>query len=198
MRHFRGWANPPTILAALALFVALGGSSFAAPARDAAKKLISGKSIKNNSISSTDIKNNSLASGDVKNNSLASGDVKNGSLLSKDFKAGQLPAGATGARGLTGATGSVGRLTYVVENTAVDGDDTSATTLDVPCPNGQFATGGSAYTSGALRVVGSAPDTGLKGGWRGDALGTPGNDGELVVFALCAAGPLPAFVGNQP
>ena len=80
-----------TVVAYLALFVALGGSSYAA-------LTISGKNVKNES----------LTGADVKNNTLGSADVKNGSLLTTDFKAGQLPAGPPGERGPEGPTGPIG------------------------------------------------------------------------------------------
>jgi hypothetical protein len=77
--------NHATIVAYLALFVALGGSSYAAIR-------ITGKNVKNSS----------LTGKDVKNSSLTSSDVKNRSLLSKDFKKGQLPRGPQGLPGAPG------------------------------------------------------------------------------------------------
>ena len=70
-----------TVVAYVALFVALGGTSYAAVN-------ITGKQIKNSSITSVD--------------------VKNRSLLAKDFKAGQLPAGNPGAQGAKGDAGPKG------------------------------------------------------------------------------------------
>ena len=61
------------VVATACLFVVLGGSSVAAPVRDGAKRLITGKQ--------------------VKDSSLTTKDIKNASLLSKDFKAGQIPPG---------------------------------------------------------------------------------------------------------
>ena len=83
--------SPAMAVALLALFVALGGSSYAA--------------IK---VGSTQIVNNSIRSKDVRDNNLRSKDVRNQSLLAQDFKAGELPAGATGPTGPTGATGAKG------------------------------------------------------------------------------------------
>lgn len=77
----------------VALFVALGGTSYA---------------VATGSIDSREIKNNSVRSGDVRNNSLRSRDVRNFSLLAKDFKAGQLPAGPAGQAGLGGPAGARG------------------------------------------------------------------------------------------
>jgi hypothetical protein len=88
LRHRLSYAN---IVATLALFVALGGSSYAA-------LIITGASVKDGSLSTKD----------VKDNSITSLDIRNGSLLKKDFKAGQLPAGARGPAGPKGDTGAKG------------------------------------------------------------------------------------------
>ena len=79
------------VMSCLAVFIALGGTSYAA-------LKVSGKNVQNGSLTGTDIKNESVGSKDVKNRS----------LLSKDFKSGQLPAGARGPAGATGATGATG------------------------------------------------------------------------------------------
>jgi len=84
------------VMASIAVFVALGGTSVAAV------------SLKKNSVGSNQIKNSSLTGSDVKNSSLTTSDVKNRSLLAKDFKAGQIPAGPRGATGAQGATGPAG------------------------------------------------------------------------------------------
>jgi hypothetical protein len=107
-------------VALIALFVALGGTSYAAAT---------------GSIDSREIKNNSVRSGDVRNNSLTSSDVKNSSLQAKDFKAGQLPQGP---RGAPGATNVVTR-----SSTATVPASTSGTTNHfTPCAAGERATGG--------------------------------------------------------
>jgi hypothetical protein len=69
------------VMATVALFVALGGSAFAA-----AK--ITGK--------------------DIKDGSITAADIKNGSLLRADFKPGQLGRGAPGPAGVSGAAGPSG------------------------------------------------------------------------------------------
>ena len=85
--------SPAMVVALLALFVALGGSSYAA-------LTVTGRNVKNSSLTGRDVKNNSLTGRDVKN--LSSGDVKDSSLLARDFKRGQLPAGAQGIQGVPG------------------------------------------------------------------------------------------------
>jgi hypothetical protein len=71
------------VVASLALFVALGGSSYAAV-----------------QLSKGEVKSRHIAKNAVK-----SGKVKNGSLRAKDFRAGQLPAGPQGAKGDPGPQG---------------------------------------------------------------------------------------------
>jgi hypothetical protein len=79
--------SPAFVVAMIALFLALGGTAFAA------KRYL---------ITSTK---------QVKNSSLTGADVKNGSLTTKDLAKGtvrQGPAGATGPAGSRGATGPKG------------------------------------------------------------------------------------------
>ena len=83
LRRHLTYAN---VMATLAVFMVLGGTSYAAV------KLSRGQ-----------VKTKHLANGSV-----TSAKVKNGSLLRNDFKAGQLPAGAPGQTGQTGPTGPKG------------------------------------------------------------------------------------------
>lgn len=95
------------VVATLALFVALGGSSYAAiriTGKNVPKDALTGADIRE--LTGKDVRNNSLTGVDVKN--LGSGDVSDGSLLVQDFKAGQLPAGSQGPPGLQGEKGEKG------------------------------------------------------------------------------------------
>jgi hypothetical protein len=74
------------VVAFLALFVALGGISWAA--------------IK--------LPKNSVGAAQIKKNAVTSAKVKDRTLLAKDFKLGQLPAGAAGANGQPGPQGIPG------------------------------------------------------------------------------------------
>ena len=85
LRSKLSYAN---VVATLALFVALGGSSYAAVA------------LSNNSVKSKHIGKGQVKRPDIGRNAVNSGKVKNLSLLAKDFKAGQLPTGPKGDPGL--------------------------------------------------------------------------------------------------
>jgi len=86
------------VVAAICLFVVLGGSSVAQPGVRAAASLITGNQIKDNTVTGRD----------VRNSSLTGRDVRNGTLMAGDFSPGQLPAGTTGAQGRRWAGGGEG------------------------------------------------------------------------------------------
>ena len=77
-RLLRQRPSPAMIVALLALFVALGGSSYAVTK-------IGSKNIRSGAVNSRGIANNSIRSGDVRNGSLTGTDVKNDSLANADI-----------------------------------------------------------------------------------------------------------------
>ncbi len=86
MTRIRRRLTYANIVASLALFLAMGGTGYAALSLP--KASVGAKQLKRSAVSSKK--------------------VKNGSLLGKDFKAGQLPAGPQGPTGPQGATGEPG------------------------------------------------------------------------------------------
>ncbi len=84
------------IVATLALFVALGGASYAAV------------KVPKNSVGTKQLKNKAVTAKKIRKNAVNSSKVKDGSLLAGDFKQGQLPTGATGATGPIGPAGLAG------------------------------------------------------------------------------------------
>jgi Collagen triple helix repeat (20 copies) len=78
------------VMATLAVFVALGGTSFAAAT------LITGKNVKDSSLTGADVRTGGLTGSDVKDKSLSPADFS-GSV-----------AGPAGARGITGTSGEAG------------------------------------------------------------------------------------------
>ena len=91
--------SPAMIVALLALFVALGGSSYAAVkigARDIQRGAVGTRAIANNSIRSGDIRNATVSGADVKDDSLTNADIDNEHLNAKSAE--------TAARATTAAT----------------------------------------------------------------------------------------------
>ena len=121
-------------LGAIALFVVLGGTSFA---------------VATGSIDSREIKNNTVRSKDIRNGTVRSRDVRNSSLLAQDFAPGQLPAGPRGLTGATGPRGAAGRDGFGRLEYPFDSVDSLAngqsTDLFADCPPGTFVTGGDAF-----------------------------------------------------
>ena len=190
MRRIRERITYANVVATLALFVALGGTSYAV------KQLGSG-----------DIRDNSIRSRDVHDGSLRTQDVHNGGLLAKDFKRGQVPrgragprgvrglrgfrgkTGKTGKRGKTGATGVSG-LTVVSADSPADSNDKAAT---AQCPSGRRAVGGGATLKSGppttIALGSSGPSGNPATGWRAGALEVNGgtlDPWQLTVYALCA------------
>lgn len=85
-RHLRGRPSHATVVAYVALFIALGGTSFAA----------------------VTLKRNSVKGKHIARNAVSAPKVKDRSLLAVDFKQGQLPQGAAGTQGPTGPQGEKG------------------------------------------------------------------------------------------
>ncbi|MTD45826.1 hypothetical protein GKE82_16405 [Conexibacter sp. W3-3-2] len=78
--------SPATLMSCAALFVALGGTSYAAVALPA----------------------RSVGAKQLKTAAVTSAKVKDGTLLARDFRRGQLPAGRPGATGSQGPVGPQG------------------------------------------------------------------------------------------
>jgi hypothetical protein len=117
-------------MATVAVFIALGGSSYAAIA------------LIKNSVKSRHIGKGQVKRSDIGTNAVTSAKVNNSSLLARDFKAGELPAGATGPagpRGAAGQDGSPDTPAQVLEKLkTVDG---SGSELDADTLNGQSSAG---------------------------------------------------------
>jgi hypothetical protein len=83
-------------VALLALFLAVGGTSYAAA------------KLPTNSVATKQIKNGQVKAADLGKSSITSPKVKDGSLKARDFAFGQLPAGPAGPAGPSGADGKPG------------------------------------------------------------------------------------------
>jgi hypothetical protein len=84
------------IVALVALFVALGGSAYAA------------LSLPADSVGTRQIRNAAVTGAKLATGAVTARKVKAHSLLARDFKRGQLPSGPQGPRGPAGAAGPVG------------------------------------------------------------------------------------------
>jgi hypothetical protein len=88
--------SPAMAIALLALFVAIGGTGYAA------------LKLPKNSVSSKQIRKGAVKNSDLAANAVTGAKVRRGSLSSSDFAAGSLPQGPVGPQGDKGATGATG------------------------------------------------------------------------------------------
>jgi hypothetical protein len=193
-----------TVAAYLALFIALGGTSYAA----------------------VKLPKNSVGATQIKANAVGSSEVKNGSLAKSDFKASSIPAGPAGAQGpqgLQGLKGDKGDKGDKGENGVLGGATTRFTqhpvdlaagqsaTLSVFCPDGQAAIGGGirgdANDSEVTTVTGTRPakapgppssetnppaDGETFRGWRGTVVHNAGDATAGIrpeMWVICVAAP---------
>jgi hypothetical protein len=99
--------SPAMIVALLALFVALGGSSYAAVkigARDIQRGAVGTRAIANNSVRSADIHDATVSGVDVKDDSLTNADIDNTNLSAKSAGTAAHAATATSASTASKAT----------------------------------------------------------------------------------------------
>jgi len=159
------------VVAVLALFLALGGSVYAA-----SSKKIDGTRIKPKSIPGNRIKAKSLTGAQIKAKTLIGAKVKPGSLTGKQV------VGKT----LTGVSAaSLASVQYVVTTVELARYKPGGTTATANCPAGQKVIGGGAVVNKDIEntSVASGPQV-SRGGW--EATGSTGG-GEVVmtVTAIC-------------
>lgn len=169
------------VMSTLAVFIALGGSSFAAVR------------LSRNSVRSEEIVNGQVKGPDLANGAVTSKKVADGSLLAGDFKAGQLKAGAQGTPGPKGDPGAT--------NLKVRAATSASGQVTAGCEPGERATGGGAH-SVAGAVVASAPasdplaifvSSGITyqgytpTSWTARARDEMGNPTDVTAWVVCAA-----------
>jgi len=106
-RLLRRRPSPAMLVALLALFVAMGGSSYAAvkiSARDIQRGAVGTRAVANGAIRSADIRNATITGVDVKDDSLTNADIDNTKLSALTAKSADTAAHATTATSATTAT----------------------------------------------------------------------------------------------
>jgi len=124
-----------TVVGYIALFIALGGTSYGL-----ATGSIGSREVQNNSIRSADIRNNTVRGKEVRRGTLRSSDLADFSLRARDFAKGQLPGPAGQDAFITYGAADSPIAAHLVQN----GTDTTLHSADLgsPCPPGTLAAGG--------------------------------------------------------
>jgi hypothetical protein len=117
-----------TIIAALALFIAIGGSA------TAASGLINGKKIKKGTVTAKQIKKGTITAKQIKNKTITKGKLKPALVKSLKGKTGpQGPKGAKGDKGDPGANGVVAPIVAEFDNINLTANTELAVgTMDLP------------------------------------------------------------------
>ena len=180
MQRFRTRLSFANVVSLIALFVALGGTSYA----------------------TVKLGKNSVGAKQIKAGAVHSSEVKNGSLLLKDFASGQLHDGAQGPQGPPGVVGSVvvRRTDVALPAGAGAGTPGALTSAFATCAAGEKLIGGSVNVSdpatSEVRISRPATTNVGSGGiptdgdafafWKGTAQTTTNVPGTARVFAICA------------
>ena len=142
----RLWDRPAfsNVVALMALFVALGGASYAAI------------KVPKNSVGTRQIKNRAVTAAKLRKNSVNSAKVRNRLLRAVDFRKGQLPRGATGPLGPVGPPGATG-LAGEIGPTGLQG------AIGLPGATGEAGPQGVTGEAGPQGVTGDAGPQGATG-----------------------------------
>jgi hypothetical protein len=139
MRPKLGRPAPATVIAVIALVVAMSGTAIGDSAVTAAKRLVTGAGVKNGSLTGKDLENGSVTGKDVKNGSVTGKDVKNGSVTAADVRNGSFLTSSGGdgryrrlGTPLTGA--DIGDKSLTLTDLGGSRPDEITTTTSAPIP----------------------------------------------------------------
>lgn len=163
MRPLRTLPSPATVVASIALLLALGGTSIAAV---------------------TALPRNSVGTTQLKANAVTSATVRNGTLLRADFRPGQLQASRPGPQGPPGISA---REDILAETPT---DSVSPKTVRATCSAGKKAIGGGVEVGGTGRNRVTVTEN-LPAGdnaWEAEAfeVNATAQTWKLEVHAVCA------------
>ena len=194
MKQLKRHLNPATVLACVALFVALGGGAFAATTLT--KKSVKSQHLANGAVTTAKLKNGAVTTPKLRNSAvtgvkiapatigssqLAGGSVRSGQLGGQVVTEAKIKNGAVSESKLASGAVSSGKLspsflaqlvrnvTYVSAATGEDSEESKSITAE--CPSGKLAIAGGARLGGELKSValtGSNPfvaGNGTRTGW---------------------------------
>lgn len=179
------------VIACLALFVALGGSVYAAGK-------ISGKQIKRSSLPGNRIKPKTIQPNRIKPKSLTGRQIKAGSLTGRQIKVDSLTGAQINEKSLTGVTaGALAGVEYQATSVTLPGNG-SLGRATANCPPGTYVVGGGATLSNdnGASVNSSGPSP-LYTGWTATAHSWFGPGQTLTVTAICVLVERPRGAANS-
>jgi hypothetical protein len=184
MTRIRNAISFSNVIAFVALFVALGGSVYAAG--KAGK--INGNRIKPSSIPGNRLKASAVATKQLKAKAVSAGKIK-----PKTIGGGKIKPESLGDTQIKGSTltdvsaASIGAVYYASSTASVPSSPPpTGTSTAATCPPGTYAIGGGASLSDDSKsFVNDAGPTALRTGWEGTFYGAEGT--SMTVTAICTA-----------
>jgi hypothetical protein len=163
------------VVACLALFVALAGTSYATVLN-----------VPRNSVGTPNLKRNAVTARKLAPNAVRTAHVLDGTLLAADFKAGQIPQGAKGDKGDPGAPGLSGVQVVTAQKKVMNA---LYNAQSVSCPAGKRVLGGGVRTSVVNAASGpfvyNSNPNGTTG-WTAEMASSPAQSWTMTVYAVCA------------
>jgi hypothetical protein len=178
------------VIAVIALFLALGGSVYAASNKISGAQIkpksLPGNRIKAKSITGSQLKGGTITAAQIKAGSLTGAQIQAGSLSGTQIKAGSLTGAQVIGSSLTGVTASaIGSVQYVSSTVALTPSETGIHG-SAACPSGQKVIGGGATVSNeAEAFVNDSGPSSNRGEWVATAFGAAGT--SMTVTAVCTA-----------
>ena len=194
-------------IALLALFIALGGSVYAASNKiDGAQikpKSLPGNRLKPGSVTGSQIKKGSIAEAQIKAGAITAKQIRSSSITGSQIKAGsitgaQIQPGSLGASQINQATltgvsaANVHTVQYVSTTVGLVAEQSTGTSGTATCPTGMKVIGGGATTNNSrfASVFESAPNAERSGWFANGFAGEP--NVSMTITAICTPVAAPA------
>jgi hypothetical protein len=197
------------VIALLALFIALGGSVYAAsnkidgsqikakslPGNRLMPETVAANQIKKGSIGEAQLKANSVNGKQVKPSAITAGKIANGTITGAQVKSGSLGATQINQTTLTGiSAANIHTVQYVTTSVALNPELPGGNSLTATCPAGMKVIGGGANTSNSKEgYVNESGPNGEHSGWL--AVGYGGYESTVTMYVTAICTPVAAPVG---
>jgi hypothetical protein len=181
LRRIRDRLTYANVVATIALFIALGGTAWAATA------------LPRNSVGTNQIRNGAIRSADIRDRALQVRDISRRARAALRGARGPAgPPGPAGGAGPGGAAGVAAKLTYkAVPGTVPPGpppDNSAIREATATCDPGQRATGGGASVENSdLMAVDASYPAPNGSGWTVQISNDPGATRSFTVVAVCVS-----------
>lgn len=195
------------VIALLALFIALGGSVYAASnkidgSQIKAKSLpgnrlqpgsVTATQIKKGTIGEAQLKANAVAAKQIQSSSISAGKIQSGSITGAQIKNGSLGPAQINQTALTGiSAANIHTVQYVTTTVGLVAEQFTGTSATATCPTGMKVIGGGATTNNSRfgSIFESSPNAERSGWFANGYTGEP--NVSMTVTAICTAVAAPA------